>query len=66
MDDQVIFGYTAQTQPTVIPLPLVFTPFGLYAANCSVNGTGTGFQLTAAVPYCNLTVTWSIPVRATC
>ena len=61
LDDQVIFGYTAQTTPTVVPLPLTFTPFGQYAANCSVNGTGTGFQLTAAVPFCNITVNWTRP-----
>lgn len=60
-DDQVIFGYTSQTTPVTVPLPLVFTAFGPYAANCSVNGTGTGFQLMAAVPYCNLTVTWTRP-----
>ena len=61
LDDQVIFGYTLQQIPTVIPLPLVFTPFGPYAANCSIPMTGSGFQLSAAVPYCNLTVTWTRP-----
>ena len=61
IDDQVILGYTQQTSPTIIQLPLVITSFGPYAANCSINGSGTGFQLTVQVPYCNLTISWTRP-----
>ena len=58
-DDVITFVYIVTG--TGKQLPLIFTAFGPHASQCNVNVSGSSVQLTKAVPFCNLTLTWTAP-----
>ena len=59
LDDVITFVYIVTG--TGQQLPITFTSTGPFANDCLVNVSGSSVSLTASIPVCNFTLTWTQP-----